>query len=754
MSDREPFEGVVGRTYQESTPWWPAEPRPPKAQPNIVVIVFDDTGFAHFGCYGSTIDTPNIDKLARQGLRYTNFHTTALCSPTRAALLTGRNHHSVGMRAVSNYDSGFPHMRGYITNHAATLAEMLREQGYATFAVGKWHLAPMAQCSAAGPHDQWPLQRGFDRFYGFLQGETDQFYPELTYDNHHIEPPRSPAEGYHLSEDLIDQATGFIRDLKSVRPDRPYLLYLGFGATHSPHQAPKAFVEKYRGRFDAGWDVVREQWFARQKQLGVIPPNTELAPPNPGVRAWIDLSENQKKFALRLQEAFAGFLDHTDMQVGRLLDFLDQMGDTENTLVFLLSDNGASREGGPDGVMDEFRYFNNMPEDVDAIVERLDEIGTPHSHSNYPWGWAQAGNSPGKWYKQHTHGGGVRDPLIVRWPRRITANGEIRDQFHHVTDIVPTVLEELGVAPPSSLRGYEQMPIHGTSMSYSFAEAEAPTRKKAQYFEMYGHRAIWLDGWKAVSYHRKGQPYSDDEWELYHIDEDFSETRNLAQSRPEKLRELIERWWVEAGIHGVLPLDDRSTELFGGPPRAGTPHTGPVYTYFPPVSHVPADAAPRMGARPWQITAEIERPNADCDGVLVARGSHNIGLVFYIKNGHLVFDYNVFTTHYRAVSNAPLPAGTHAVTARFEPEGNTATLRLLLDGDEIGRGRADQVLRMLGSTGLDIGRDALSPVSDEYVAPFPFAGTIRTVRFEILPRSAAVEQAQRAAEHRAELVRE
>jgi arylsulfatase A-like enzyme len=330
MSNREPFKGVIGRTHKESIPWWPEPKRSRDGSPNVVVILFDDTGFSHFGCYGSTIETPNIDRLAAGGLRFTNFHTTALCSPTRASLLTGRNHHTVGMRAVSNFNSGYPHMRGCITPHAATIAEMLHQEGYATFALGKWHLAPMTEASTAGPFDNWPLQRGFDRFYGFLQGETDQFHPELTYDNHPIDPPRRPEEGYHLTEDLVDKSMDFIRDLKSVRPDRPFFLYLAFGATHSPHQSPKAFIEKYRGRFDDGWDVIREEWYKRQLEMGVIPPGTQLAPRNPGVKPWDELTENEKRFALRLQEAFAGFLDHTDHHIGRLVSFLEKMGEMDN----------------------------------------------------------------------------------------------------------------------------------------------------------------------------------------------------------------------------------------------------------------------------------------------------------------------------------------------------------------------------------------------------------------------------------------
>lgn len=413
MNKYEKFEGVIGRTHNDSTPWWPTPKRVGDGSPNVVIILLDDTGFAHFGCYGSSIETPNIDRLAEAGLRYANFHTTALCSPTRACLLTGRNHHSVGMRAISNFNPGFPNMRGYISPHAATLAEILRDEGYATMAVGKWHLAPMEHASVAGPFDHWPLQRGFNRFYGFMQGETDQFYPELTYDNHPIDPPFGPEEGYHVTEDFIDKSIQFIRDQKSIRPDQPFFLYLATGATHAPHQAPREFIEKYRGRFDAGWDIIRKEWYERQLRMGIIPLGTKLAPRNPGVQPWEELSENAKKFALRLQEAFAAFLDHTDHHIGRLLSFLEELGELDNTLIILLADNGASMEGGHTGVMDEFKYFNAILEDVDAIQDRLDDIGGPRSHSNIPWGWAQVGNTPLKWYKSHIFGGGVRDPLII-----------------------------------------------------------------------------------------------------------------------------------------------------------------------------------------------------------------------------------------------------------------------------------------------------------------------------------------------------
>ena len=477
MTTSEPdFGGRIGRTLADSEPSWPEPLRPPGDAPNVVMIVMDDTGFAHFGCYGSTIETPTIDRLAEEGVRYSNFHTTALCSPSRACLLTGRNHHSVGMRAVSNFDSGFPNMRGGITPRAATVAELLRANGYATFAAGKWHLAPMQECSAAGPYTHWPLQKGFDRFYGFLQGETDQFYPELTEDNHHIDPPASPEDGYHVSEDLIDQSMGWIRDLKSVRPDKPFFLQVAFGATHAPHQAPPEYLEKYRGKFDGGWDAAREEWFSRQKEMGLVPEGTTLAERNPGVLPWDELPENGRMFAARLQEAFAAFLDHTDAQIGRLVEFLEDQELLDDTLLIVLSDNGASQEGGPRGVMHELSTFNLIREDLDDIVaNRLDDIGTARAHSNIPWGWAQAGNTPLKWYKQNTYGGGVRDPLLIHWPKRIKETG-IRHQFCHVTDITPTVLDITGIKVPEEFNGHPSRSRSTARASRTHGTSRTPLR--------------------------------------------------------------------------------------------------------------------------------------------------------------------------------------------------------------------------------------------------------------------------------------
>lgn len=751
MATEPDFQGRIGRTHLDSEPWWPAPPAG-LGGTNVVMIVLDDTGFSHFGCYGSTLRTPNIDRLAAGGLRYNSFHTTALCSPTRACLLSGRNHHAVGMRGVSNWNTGFPHMRGGISPKAATVAELLRSHGYATYAAGKWHLAPMEETSAAGPHHNWPLQKGFDRFYGFLQGETDQFSPELTHDNHHVDPPARPEDGYHVSEDLIDTSTGWIRDLVSVRPDRPFFLYLAFGAMHAPHQAPAEYLARWRGAFDEGYDVWRERWYRRQLELGIIPPGTTMAPRNPGVPPWDDLTENQRRFACRLQEAFAAMLEHTDDQIGRLTAFLEARELLDDTLLMVLSDNGASREGGPFGVMDEFSFFNGMWEDIDQLVEhRLDDIGGPHSHSNYPWGWAQAGNSPLRWYKQNTYGGGVRDPLVVHWPAGITARGEIRDQFCHAVDIAATVLDVTGAPTPGQVGGHEQLPMHGRSIAATFGDPSAPPPRKVQYFEQMGHRGIWADGWKAVTYHEAGKPYEQDRWELFDLTTDFSECHDLAAERPDKLQELVELWWAQAGEMGVLPLDDRTIELFGGTPRPATPHARTRYEYLWPISHVPSDPSPALGGREWTLTADIEVGEAPVEGVVYARGSHNLGHSFFVLDGVLHFDYNAMGTHHRASAPVELGPGPHTLTARFDRDGKGGVITIGADGADLAQAPIPRIARMLGSTGLDIGRDALSPVVDDYEGPFPFNGRIGRVVFELRTRR---DRADIAATARTELARE
>ena len=742
------FEGRIGRTLADSEPAHEMAPHPGEDAPNVVLILLDDTGFAQFGCYGSDIDTPNVDALAAGGLQFTNFHVTPVCSPTRASLLTGRAQHAVGMRSVSNHNTGFPHQRGHISDHAATVAEVLRAEGYTTFCTGKWHLARTEDTSAAGPFDQWPLGRGFDRFYGFLEGETDQFHPEIVIDNHHTNPPSAsgpdPENGYHVSEDLVDQLLQMINDAKGIRPDRPFFAYLPFGATHAPHQAPAAYLEKYRGRYDEGWDVVRQRWYRRQLELGVIPAGTELAPRNPGVEAWDDLPDTHQRLACRLQEAFAAFLDHTDAQIGRLVDGLRALGQLDNTILMVLADNGASQEGGPFGVMHEMKFFNGIGESPDEAIERIDEIGGPNSHTNYPWGWAQCGNSPFKWYKQNTHEGGVHVPLVVHWPQGIAADqaGKQRRQFVNVSDIVPTVYELLGIAPPEVFGGREQLPVTGHSFAAALADAEAPATNRLQYFEMFGSRALVAeqDGrcWKAVAKHKQGDAFDDDRWELYDLSVDYSECNDLAESHPDKLAELIGLWFDEADRHGVLPMDDRTTELFAARLDDRSPHrTDRRYRYRPPMTPLPVAVAPSPGGRSWDMTAQVTCTEGD-EGVLWATGSANSGLSVFVQDGHLVVDYNAFDDHTIVTSSIPVPEGDATLGARITRTGrSTGTVELRIDGELVGSAELGFMMRMISSLGASLGQDHGSAVSQQYEGPFEFTGTLHEVEIVLGSRSSA-----------------
>jgi arylsulfatase len=506
---------------------------------------------------------------------------------------------------------------------------------------------------------------------------------------------------------------------------------------HAPHQAPQKYLDKWRGKFDAGWDVAREEWFARQKQMGIVPANTKLAPLNPGVKPWAELSKNQQRFAARLQEAFAAMLEHTDEQIGRLIAFLKEIGQWDNTLFILMSDNGASQEGGATGVFDEMKWFNGIREDVDAAVERLDDIGTPHSHSNIPWGWAQAGNTPLKWYKQNTHGGGVRDPLVMHFPGKIASAGGIRPQFCHVIDIAPTVLDIVGIETPSVVAGVPQMPVHGVSLKSVLADPQAKLARGPQYFEMLGHRGIWADGWKAVTHHESGQPFDEDRWELYKLDSDFSEFDDMAEKEPARLKAMIDLWWKEAETHGVLPLDDRGAFLlFAASRRPGMPTSRSRFVYRPPVSHIVSDACPPV-ARGWTMTVDLDHPATNGDGALVARGSLNSGFVLYIKDGKPHFDYNAFHEHTLLAAPSALAPGRHSVGAVVtrRPDGG-GDIVLTVDGKDVATGSVRTLLFMISSIGMDIGR-SYAPVNRAYREPFAYPGKIHTVAFE-LPSLAAL----------------
>ena len=702
-------------------------------RPNILVVLFDDVGFSDLGCYGSEIATPTIDRLAAQGLRYSGFHTTAMCSTTRAALLTGRNHHNVGMGCLANFDSGVPGYRGKISREAATLAELLGPLGYRCYLTGKWHVTPLTETGPTGPYDGWPLQRGFHRFYGFLDAETDQYAPELVRDNHHVDPPGTFEDGYHLSADIVDQAITYLRDHRLGVPDEPWLTWVAFGACHAPHQAPREIIDAYEPVFAKGWDATRRDRLARQVELGIVPAGTELPPRNDRVRPWDDHTEDERRVFTRLQAAYAAMLDHADRQLARLVSFLEDTGQLDDTLVLVLSDNGASQEGGPAGFVNAMGPFNAQPEPLEVKLDALDRVGGPGTHSNFPWGWAMAANTPLKRYKQNTHGGGIRDPLVVSWPARIRARGEVRHQFCHAVDVVPTILDVLGAEAPAAVAGVAQLPLDGASMYATFDDAGAPPPKDVQYFEMFGHRGIWKDGWKAVAYHAPGTPFEDDVWELYHLDEDFSEVRDLASEQASRLEELQAEWWRQAEDNKVLPLDDRFAERFAENAerhRAGRTR----YELWAGLGHVPTDAAPDLRSRSYTIAVEVLEPGR---GVLVAHGDETCGYSLWVDDdGHVVHDLNVGGNHDVVRSDRPLPEGP--CTVRFRLERGEVFLgrapgrgTLSIDGEPCGSFETDRIFVVTISwSGLDVGRDRSSPVG-AYEAPNAFTGRLRRVVFDL-----------------------
>ncbi|MFK8022865.1 MAG: arylsulfatase, partial [Ilumatobacter sp.] len=557
--DPTPGAATIGTTVADSTPWWPSASRRGERHRNVLIVLLDDVGFGDFGCYGSSIATPTIDRLASEGVRMTGFHTTAMCSTTRASMLTGRNHHAVGMGCLANFDSGFPGYRGKISATAPTLAERLRPHGYRNYMIGKWHATRTTETGPTGPFDGWPLGRGFDRYYGFLDAETDQYSPELVRDNTHVTAAGDHSTGYHLTEDLADEAIRNISDHHATTPNAPWFLLFAPGACHAPHQAPRELVDQYTPTFEHGWDVEREQRLARQIELGVVPPGTELPPRNIGVRAWADHSADEHRLFARLAGAYAAMLDHTDQQLSRLVAAVEATAGLDDTIVMVLSDNGASQEGGPLGFVNAMAPFNMVAEPIEQKIARLDDIGGPDTHSNFPHGWAMAANTPLRMYKQNTHGGGVRDPLVIRTADTASkAAGGLRHPFCHASDLAPTVLDLLEIDVDDSLGDA----MTGVSFAAALAQDDAETGKHTQHFEMFGHRGIWHDGWKAVAWHRAGSPFDDDRWELFHLDTDFNEHHDLAEEQPERLAAMVERWWEEARANQVLPLDDRFGERF------------------------------------------------------------------------------------------------------------------------------------------------------------------------------------------------
>jgi arylsulfatase A-like enzyme len=745
------FAGVIGRDWRTSTPAWPVRPEPPEGAPNVVYIVLDDVGFAQVGCYGSVIDTPNIDTLSAQGVRLANFHTAALCSPTRSCLLTGRNHHTNGMGRVADLAMGFPGYWGTVPPENGFLSEILRTQGYSTYAVGKWHLTPDDETHMAADRSSWPIGRGFDRWYGFHGGETHQFVPTLYCDNHSVQPPRTPAEGYHLTEDLVDHAIEYVSDLRNADGEQPFFLYFATGACHSPHHAPPEWIERYRGVFDDGWDALRERILARQIELGIVPADIELSPRPPWVPDWNDLEPEDQKVAARFMECFAGFLSHTDDQIGRLLAHLEASGDADNTIVVLVSDNGASSEGGVTGSINDVRLVNRDPASRTEMRERIDELGGPSLHNNYPWGWTMAGNTPFKRWKREVHEGGVADPCIVRWPARFAGDaGAIRHQFAHAIDVMPTVLDLIGVQSPDRIRGQEQSPIHGTSFANLFAEggASAPAQRTTQHFEMLGSRALYQDGWKAVTFKPLGPitadtspntfmaPFDEDIWELYHVAVDASEVHDLAAEEPERLARMIEHWWEEAERYNVLPLDNRILFTILNPPPNKILDRN-RYRYVPFGAPVPQSIAVDVRNRSHEMTATVEVPEgATPEGVLLAMGCVLGGWSFQVLGGRVRYLHNLYGKTIDVIeSDRVIGAGAHTLGFRYEKlddEGGRA--ELLVDGDVVGAGAIPKFTPTSYNNtgaGLSCGYELGPSVGPGYEAPFRWNGELTDVVVEV-----------------------
>ena len=744
-----PFQGKIGATVQESTADFPKPVEAPPNAPNVLIVILDDVGFGHAGTFGGAVSTPTMDRLAKDGLRFTQFHTTALCSPTRAALLTGRNHHSVGTGVVIEMGTGFPGYTGIVPNTTAALPEILRQNGYSTAAFGKWHNTPDTEISPAGPFDRWPTGRtwGFEYFYGFMNGETHQYYPVLYRNITPVAQPKSPADGYHLTADLADEAIGWLNRVNGTNPEKPWLLYFATGAVHAPHHAPQPYIEKYHGKFDAGWDVYRDETFARQQQMGIIPQNAKLTPRPSEIPAWDEQPEDAKKVYRRLMENYSGFLDHTDEQVGRLISALETSGEMDNTLIFdIVGDNGASAEGGLEGTISELASINGIQLGLAEIKAKFDEIGGPRTDPHVPVGWAWAANTPFQWAKQvASHFGGTRNGLIVQWPKGFQDRNGIRTQFHHVIDIAPTVLEAAGIPEPRMVNGVEQKPIEGVSMLYTFDDQTAASRRTVQYFEMFGNRGIYKDGWMASARHGRlpwetaasTPDFSADVWELYDIDNDFTQADNLASQEPEKLRALQDAFLVEAKKYNVLPLDDRLAARFDMTLRPNPMAGMTKFTYGPGVTGIGEGAFPNTHRVPFSITVDVDVSETLGDGVLAAIGGVISGWSLYVKDGKPVFYYNLFdVAHTKVQSAEALVPGKTKIQVEFTPvdanAGSAADVRMLVNDKEVAKGRVSATVPFrYGVEPFDIGMDTVSAVSDEYSPPFPFQGGINAVTINV-----------------------
>jgi arylsulfatase len=758
MNQRRP---VLGPDLASSQPGDYPLPRPPDGAPNVVMIVLDDMGFAQLGCYGSGIDTPNIDRLAANGLRYNRFHVTAICSPTRACLLTGRNHHHVGVGFLVDLPMAYPGYTGRIPKTAVPLPRVLRDAGYNTFAVGKWHLVPGGERSDAGPFDRWPLGFGFERYYGFLNGDTNQWAPSLARDNHYVEPPRTPEEGYHLSEDLADEAIRNITRQQQAGAGRPFFLYFALGAMHAPHHVAPEWVERYRGSFDHGWDRWREEVFARQLEAGVVPEGTTLTPRPSWIDEWDSLPAETRRVLARQMEVYAGFLSHTDAQIGRVIDQLEKLGILDDTIVMLVSDNGTSGEGGALGTFNEHRFTEHVPDTVETNGRWHDQLGDVHTYPHYSWGWAWAGNTPLRLWKRYTWLGGCRTPLIVHHPNGFAARGEVRDQFVHAIDLAPTVLGLAGIAPPETVDGVTQLPYDGVAISATFDDPDAPNPRDLQYFEMLGSRSIYCGGWKATTDHvsrgvmdeerlmEGSRDFPADTWALFDLEDDFSEAHDVAAEHPDRLADLRQRWAAEAGRNNVFPMsDDLIARVMAMMPPANAP--GPRVVYYPESSPIVDAQVARLGLGA-RVTADVHVPDDRAAGVLCAVGDWNGGFALYVRDGRLACAYSRASDVHVVASEAPVPAGEHRLGVHYDPSSaGGAELTLLCDGDAIGRERLPFPLPVVfqhGGTLMHLGYDAGLPVCDDYEVPFPWSGTLHSVTIEAGAVLADLTRELRAAMH-------
>ena len=737
-----PFGGKIGRITKDSVKDFPKAVEAPKGAPNVLVILTDDVGFGASSTFGGPIPTETMDRLAKNGLRYNQFHTTALCSPTRAALLSGRNHHSASTGVIMEAGTGFPGYNTLMSKSCGTFAEVLKQNGYNTSWYGKNHNVPDWQSSAAGPFDLWPTGLGFEYFYGFIGGDTSQWNPAITEGTKPIEPPHD-AKDYFFDKDMADKTIHWIRMQHATAPGKPFLAYYAPGTAHAPHHAPKEWIAKFKGKFDQGWDKVREETFARQKAAGLIPANAKLTERSAGIPAWDSLNADQKKVFAHMMEVYCAALAHCDHQMGRVLDAIEAQGELDNTLViYIQGDNGASGEGGMSGLLNEMTFFNAIPEDFKEVMSRMDELGGPKTFNHYPVGWAHAMDTPFQWAKQvASHFGGTRNGLVVSWPARIKDKGGIRSQFHHVIDIMPTILEAAGVPVPKSINGVSQKPVEGVSMVYSFDEAKVPSKRQTQYFEMLGNRAIYHDGWVAATT-PPTPPWSssggnvavlDYQWELYHITEDFTQANNVAAREPAKLAELQELFWKEAEKYNVLPIDNSKVERLDVTNRPSLTAGRDTFTYYPGLVRIPEGAAPDTKNKSWRIEAEVVIPEGGAEGIILTHGGRFAGYGLYLLEGKPVFCYNLAgVAHYYVRGEEKLSPGKHTLVYNYQHDGGVGKGgigTIEVDGKSVGSSRIERTLpfRLSLDETLDCGEDTGTPVSEDYVTkmPFKFTGELK-----------------------------